>query len=179
MVFSKITERFFYKIAERFLQNADKFSPKSPNKCSPNHRTRFLQIANVSRHTFSPNRRTLYSKFPRYFTDQRATYFLFCSIRRRPSLRSLPTRATGSVLCVMGGRLWFLGHACSSYTCMGSTLDVMDYGLARAKEFSNELTTRTLLILCIIALGLTLQRFFHRNTSKLHKHAHVNIYTYT
>ena len=59
---------------------------------------------------------------------------------RRPSLRSLPTRAMGSALCVMGGRLWFLGHACSSYMCTGSTLDVMDYGLAKAKEFSNELT---------------------------------------
>ena len=57
----------------------------------------------------------------------------------------------------MGGQLWFLGHACSSYTCMGSALDVMDYGLAKAKEFSNELTAQMLLILCIIALGLTLQ----------------------
>ena len=46
----------------------------------------------------------------------------------------LPTRATGSALCVMGGRLWFLGHAYSSYTCTGSALDVMDYGLAKAKS---------------------------------------------
>ena len=61
------------------------------------------------------------------------------------------------MLCVMGGQLWFLGHAYSSYTCTGSALDVMDYGLAKAKEFSNELTARTLLILHIIALGLTLQ----------------------
>ena len=73
---------------------------------------------------------------------------------RKPSLRSLPTRATGSALCVMGGRLWFLGHAYSSYTCTGSALDVMDYGLAKAKEFYNELTARTLLILRIITLGL-------------------------
>ena len=85
----------------------------------------------------------------------------------------------GFALYVMGGQLLFLGHAYSSYTCMGSTLDVMDYELAKAKEFSNELIARTLLILCIIALGLTLQQIFHRNTSKLHKHAHVNIYTYT
>ena len=56
----------------------------------------------------------------------------------------------------MGGRLWFLGEACSSYTCMGSALDIMDYGLAKAKEFSNELTARTLLILRIIALWLKL-----------------------
>ena len=34
----------------------------------------------------------------------------------------------------MGGRLRFLGHACSSYMCMGSALDVMDYGLAKAKS---------------------------------------------
>ena len=71
----------------------------------------------------------------------------------------------------MGGRLRFLGHAYSSYTCTGSALDVMDYELAKAKDFSNELTAQTLLILRIIALGLILQRFFHRNTSKLHKHA--------
>ena len=78
----------------------------------------------------------------------------------------------------MGGWLWFLGDTCSSYTCMGSALDIMDYGLAKAKEFSNELAAWMLLILRIIALGLSLQQFFHRNTSKLHKHAHVNIYTY-
>ena len=63
----------------------------------------------------------------------------------------------------MGGRLRFLGDACSSYMCTGSALDIMDYGLAKAKEFSNELTARTLLILCIIALGLTLQRLFNEN----------------
>ena len=61
------------------------------------------------------------------------------------------------MLCVMGGRLWFLGDAFSSYMCMGSALDVMDYELAKAKEFSNELTARTLRILRIIALGLTVQ----------------------
>ena len=45
----------------------------------------------------------------------------------------------GSTLCVMGGQLWFLGDAYSSYTSTGSALDVMDYGLAEAKEFSNKL----------------------------------------
>ena len=40
----------------------------------------------------------------------------------------------GSALYVMGGRLWFLGHACSSYTCTGSTLDVLEYELAKAKS---------------------------------------------
>ena len=57
-----------------------------------------------------------------------------CVLWRRPSLRSLSTCATGSGLCVMGGRLRFLGHACSSYTCTGSALDVMEYGLAKAKS---------------------------------------------
>ena len=57
----------------------------------------------------------------------------------------------------MGGWLWFLDDAFSSYMCTGSVLDVMGYGLAKAKEFNNELTARTLLILCIIVLGLTLQ----------------------
>ena len=71
----------------------------------------------------------------------------------------------------MGGRLQFLGHACSSYTSTGSALDVMDNGLAEAIGLSNELTTRMLLILHIIALGLLLQRFFDTNTVKLH-HMH-------
>ena len=57
----------------------------------------------------------------------------------------------------MGGRLWFLGDACSSYMSTGSTLDVMNYVIAKAKEFINELTARMLLILCIIALALLLQ----------------------
>ena len=57
----------------------------------------------------------------------------------------------------MGGWLWFFGDAFSSYTCMGSMLDVMDYRLAKAKGFSNELTARMLLILHIIVLGLILQ----------------------
>ena len=90
---------------------------------------------------------------PSYFDNRRAAHVSLCSLWRKPSLRSLPIRATGSALCVTGGRLWFLGHAYSSYTCTGSTLDVMDYGLAKAKEFSNELTAQLLLILRIIALG--------------------------
>ena len=84
---------------------------------------------------------------------------MFCSLWRRPSLRSLPTHATGSTLCVMGGWLWFLGDACSSYTSTGSVLNIMDYGLAEAKEFSNELTARLLLILRIIALGYYYNNF--------------------
>ena len=79
----------------------------------------------------------------------------------------------------MGGRLWFLGDACSSYTCTSSALDVMDYGLAKAKVFSNKLTAQMLLLLDIIALGLLLQQFFTTNTNKLHKHALYIIYTNT
>ena len=63
-------------------------------------------------------------------------------------------------LCIMGGQLWFLGHVCSSYTCMGSALDVMDYGLAEAMRVSSELTARTLLILRINTLWSQLRRFF-------------------
>ena len=73
---------------------------------------------------------------PSYFVNRRATHVLFYSLWRRPSLRSLPTRATGSALYVMGGRLWFLGHTCSSYTCTGSALDIMDYGLAKAESLA-------------------------------------------
>ena len=40
----------------------------------------------------------------------------------------------GSMLYVMGGQLWLLGHAYSSYTCTGSVLDVIDYGLAKAES---------------------------------------------
>ena len=53
---------------------------------------------------------------------------------RRPYLRLLPTRARASALCVMGGRQRLLGDACSSYTCTGSALNIMDYGLAKAKS---------------------------------------------
>ena len=83
-----------------------------------------------------------------------------------------------STLYVMGGRLRFLGHARSSYMCTGSALDVMDYGLAKDKEFNNELTARMLLILRIIALGLLLQRFFTEipaNCIHLHLIAFIDI----
>ena len=128
-----------------FLQISNVFA----ERVSPNRRTRFLQITKnvfskspnmfspncqcISPHV-SPNHRRFFSKSPRYFTDQRAAYVLFCSLWRRPCLRSLPTRATGSALCIMGGRLWFLSDAYSSYTCTGSALDVMDFGLAMAGE---------------------------------------------
>ena len=62
---------------------------------------------------------------------------------------------------------------------MDSTLDVMDYGLAKAKEFSNELTARTLLILRIIALGLILQQFLQHNiTNCINMHMSTFIHTH-
>ena len=97
---------------------------------------------------------------PSYFSNHRAAHVPRCFLWRRLSLRSLPTRATGSALYVMGGRLRFLGHACSSYTCTGSMLDVMDYGLAEAIGVSSKPTAWTLLELRIIASGLKLQSFF-------------------
>ena len=86
---------------------------------------------------------------PNYFNKRRAAHVPHYFLWKRPSLRSLTTRAMGSALCVMGGRLRFLGHSCYSYTCTGSTLDVMDYGLAEAIGVSSELTVLTLLILHI------------------------------
>ena len=71
---------------------------------------------------------------PSYFTNRRAAHVSLCALWRSPSLQSLPTRAMGSTLCVMCGWLWFLSLVCSSYTCTGSALDVMEYGLAKAKS---------------------------------------------
>ena len=78
--------------------------------------------------------RYLYYVYLQVISPTTEQHVSFCALWRRPSLRSLPTRAMGSALCVMGGRLWFLGHAYSSYTCTGSALDVMDYRLAKAKS---------------------------------------------
>ena len=93
---------------------------------------------------------------PSSYSNCRAAHFPRYFLWRRPSHRSLPTHATGSVLYVMGGRLRFLGHACYSYTCTGYPLDVMDYGLAKAIGISRRPTIRMLFELRIIALGLKL-----------------------
>ena len=71
--------------------------------------------------------------FSSYFANHRAAHVPLSSLWRRPSLQSLPTHATGSALCVMGGRLWFLGRAYLSYTSTGSAPHVMDYGQAKAE----------------------------------------------
>ena len=118
-------------------------------------------LLNELQYMISINAPPRFSISPRYFTNHRAAHVLLCALWRRPSLRSLPTCATGSTLYVMGGRLRFLGHACSSYTCMGSALDVMDYGLATYTMYNcNRDNTTTI---------------FHQKTGKLHKHAHVTL----
>ena len=62
----------------------------------------------------------------------------------------------GSALCIMGGRLWFLGHACLSYTSTGSALDVMDYGLAKAESSTkNTLVERCLYYLYLQVILIT------------------------
>ena len=107
----------------------------------------------------------------RYFANHRATHVPLCVLWRKPSLWSLPTRATGSALCVMGSWLWFLGHVYSSYTCTGS----QHFGIwaSQGQEPSNELTAQMLLIPYINALGLTTSFFFTESACKPHKHAHV------
>ena len=84
---------------------------------------------------------------PSYFANRRAAHVPLSSLWRRPSLQSLPTHATGSVLCIMGGRLWFLDHACSSYTCTGS--NARHYGLwaIQGRELRAELIAWSPLIL--------------------------------
>ena len=77
---------------------------------------------------------------PNYFNSCRVAHVPRCFLWRRPSFRFLPKHATGSALYVMGVRLRFLGHAYSSYTCTGSALDVMEYGLAEAIRFGRKLT---------------------------------------
>ena len=86
-------------------------------------------------------------------------------------------------LCIMGGRLWFLGHVCSPYTCTGSSARRYGIRASQGQEPSNELTARTLLIPCINALGLTTRLFFTTNASKPPKHAYdvylQHLYKYT
>ena len=78
-------------------------------------------------------------------------------------------------LCVMGGRLWLLGHVCSSYTCTGSSARCYGIQASQGQGLSNELTARMLLIPCINASGLTIRLFFTESASKPHKHAY-NVY---
>ena len=98
--------------------------------------------------------------FPSLFNNYRPEHVQRCFLWKRLSHQFFPTRATGSALYVMGGRLWFLGHVCYSYTCTGSALDVIDYGLVKVIGISGRPTVRTLFELRIIASGLKLRRFF-------------------
>ena len=65
----------------------------------------------------------------------------------------------------MGGQLWFLGQACSSYTCTGSTLDVMDYGLAKAESsVKNQLLGRHLYYVYLQVISPTTEQHTFRST---------------
>ena len=108
----------------------------------------------------------------RYFTNHRAAHVPLCVLWRNPCLRSLPTRATGSALCIMGGRLWFLGHVCSPYMCMGSSARRYGIPASQGQEPSNELTARTLLIPRINMLGLTTCIFLNTSASQNHHNTH-------
>jgi len=105
---------------------------------------------------------------PSPYNNCRPEHVPRCFLWKRLSHRFFPIRATGSALYVMGGRLRFLGHVCYSYTCTGSALDVMDYGMAKAIGISSRPTGRMLIELRIIASGLKPRRLFRRTTSKLH-----------
>ena len=119
----------------------------------------------------------------RYFANHRAAHVPLCVLWRKPSLQSLPIHAMGFVLCVMGGQLWFLGHAYSSYTCTGSSARRYGIWASQGQEPSNELTTRMLLIPRINVLGLITCLFFTTSASKPPKYAHVvylqHLYKYT
>ena len=116
------------------------------------------------------------SSYKNYRAAHVPCYFLW----KRPSHRfsiHVPW-ALRSTSWVVGCGSWITSNY--SYTCMGSALDVMDYGLAKAIGISSRLTVRMLFELCIIMLGLKLRRFFRRTTSKLHIlhiHAPYNIYS--
>ena len=87
------------------------------------------------------------------------------------------------VLCVMGGRQWFLGHVCLSYTCTGSSARRYGIWASLGQEPSNKITARTLLIPRINALGLTTCLFFIASACKPPEHAYVvylqHLYKYT
>ena len=69
-----------------------------------------------------------------HLNDSPNSHVYACALQRWPYLWLLPIRARASALCVMGGRQRLFSDACSSYTCTGSALDVMDYGLAKAGD---------------------------------------------
>ena len=104
---------------------------------------------------------------PSSYNNCRPEHIQRCFLWKRLSHQFFPTRATGSALYVMGGPLRFLGHVRYSYTCTGSALDVMDYGLAKAIGISSRPTGRMLFELRIIVSGLKLRRLFHRSASSI------------
>ena len=118
--------------------NADQITPYAIDQTfclKLSHALIFSKYSPVSiyRRNVSPNC-FLHICSPNDFPNPRTVTLMLGRLQRRPCLRLLPTCATGSALCVMGGRQQLLGHACCSYMCMGSALDVMDYRLARAED---------------------------------------------
>ena len=119
---------------------------------------------------------------PSYFEKHRLAHIPLCALWRRSSLRSLPTRAIGSALCVMGGQLWFLDHVCSSYMCTGSSTRHYGIRASQGQEPSNKLTAQTLLIPCINVLGLITCLFSPQMLAShlnMHTTSTYNIYTNT
>ena len=93
---------------------------------------------------------------PSSYNSCRPEHVQRCFLWKRLSHQFFPTRAMGSALYVIGGRLQFLGHVHYSYTCTGSTLDAMDYGLAKAIGTSSRPTGRMLVELRITTSSLKL-----------------------
>ena len=121
-----------------FLQIADHVSPNL-QRISP---SRFLQIADhislnfqrISPHVFSKNVEHFTPNLQKRFHGPASSIlsFLFSSEKTQSSIP--PYTCHGLRTLRYGWRLWFLGHACSSYTSTGSALDVMDCGPAKAES---------------------------------------------
>ena len=63
----------------------------------------------------------------------------------------------------MGGRLWSLGHTCSSYMSTGSTLDVMDYESAKAESSTQDyLLVLRLYDLYLQVISITVEQYMFR-----------------
>ena len=134
----------------RSLQFAKHDISNSPNTLTPNHRTRFFQKSPTM---FPPGRvgfptkttTVLHFQFPQHSPPivKQHTFFPSVFYGNDPVPDYILHMLRGSALCVTVGRLWFLGHACSSYTCQG--LGARCYGpwASQGLAFRNELTART------------------------------------
>ena len=132
--FSKSPNTFSPNRQTRFLQITEWFFSKSPNTSSPNHRTHFLQIANVFRQTCFSRSLNIFLQISKIFRRSASSIlsFLFSSEKTQSPIspymcHGLRALRYGWSAMVPWSRLFLL-------TSMGSTLDVMDYGLAKAKS---------------------------------------------